>query len=528
MAAPVLASAAKKLATRLVVRKAAGSRKTRNLIVVVAILGLVSPVILLMGFSSMMMAMFGGAAGGAAQASTEDCAGLPPAGGDALAPAAGLKGPSARGVVSSPSQLSEEQLLNAKTIVEVGQRLRVPEYGWVIALATAMQESTLRNLDYGDRDSLGLFQQRANWGSVAERTDPVTSSQFFYNGGSAADGVSEAGLLDIPDWQTMSVAEAAQAVQISAFPSAYAKWEPLARALVEQLGGGVVPGGGCGYPPPGLQCPPTPWPDRAEGLSPDALLVLNCTYQQFPQFKTFYTIGQRPSGGDGDHANGRAVDAMLPYGNYKSAEAKAFGWKVANWARSNADRLGVKYIIFDAKIWSVARNPEGWRPYKHYTGCTTDTCLHYDHVHISVFGNAASLPATGEWVLPVPPASYHLTARFGQCGGNWSNCHTGLDFAAPIGTPVRSAAQGKVVFAGWNGSYGNAIKVDHGNGVVTTYSHLSSFSQGVLGKTVIPGQTIAAVGSTGNSTGPHLHFEVRRDGTPVDPEQWLKDHGVTP
>jgi hypothetical protein len=132
-----------------------------------------------------------------------------------------------------------------------------------------------------------------------------------------------------------------------------------------------------------------PWPDLAKGLKPDALLVLNCTYQQFPSFKTFHTIGSRPSGGDGDHAGGRAVDAMLPYGNYKSAEAKAFGWKVANWARDNADRLGVKYIIFDKKIWSVARNPEGWRPYSHYTGCSTDTCLHYDHVHISVIGNSA-------------------------------------------------------------------------------------------------------------------------------------------
>jgi hypothetical protein len=285
--------------------------------------------------------------------------------------------------------LSPERLDNARTIVAVGQKLRVPEYGWVVALATAMQESTLQNLNYGDRDSLGLFQQRANWGTVSERTDPVTSAQFFYNGGSAADGVSEAGLLDIPEWQQMSVAEAAQAVQISAFPSAYAKWEPLARDLVAQLGGGAIPGGGCGYPPPGLECPPTPWPDLANGLSPDALLVLNCTYQQFPSFKTFHTIGSRPSGGDGDHAGGRAVDAMLPYGNYKSAEAKAFGWKVANWARDNADRLGVKYIIFDKKIWSVARNPEGWRPYSHYTGCSTDTCLHYDHVHISVIGNSA-------------------------------------------------------------------------------------------------------------------------------------------
>jgi cell wall-associated NlpC family hydrolase len=124
--------------------------------------------------------------------------------------------------------LDVEQVGNAQTIVAVGRAHQVPAYGWAIALATAMQESTLHNLDHGDRDSVGLFQQRTPWGTLDARTDPVRSATMFYTGG---DG-GQPGLQQIAGWEQMSLTEAAQAVQRSAFPGAYARWETLARKLL--------------------------------------------------------------------------------------------------------------------------------------------------------------------------------------------------------------------------------------------------------------------------------------------------------
>ncbi len=120
--------------------------------------------------------------------------------------------------------LDAEQLANAQTIVAVGRALRVPSKGWVIALSVALQESTLRNLPYGDRDSIGLFQQRDAWGSRAERLDPATASKMFFTGGRGG----QRGLLSVPGYLNLPVTRAAQAVQVSAFPDAYAKWEGLA------------------------------------------------------------------------------------------------------------------------------------------------------------------------------------------------------------------------------------------------------------------------------------------------------------
>lgn len=120
------------------------------------------------------------------------------------------------------------QVGNAAVIVAVGARMGVPERGRVVAVATAMQESRLRNLDYGDRDSLGLFQQRPSqgWGTPAQVTDPTYAATRFYRG-----------LLGVPGWQVMSVNGAAQAVQRSGLPDAYGQHEPAARAVVAAVRG---------------------------------------------------------------------------------------------------------------------------------------------------------------------------------------------------------------------------------------------------------------------------------------------------
>lgn len=123
--------------------------------------------------------------------------------------------------------LSSEQVDNVATIVSVAESEGVGERGQTVAIATAMQESRLRNLDHGDRDSVGMFQQRNAWGPRADRLDPEKSTTMFFTGGQAG----QPGLLDIDGWQDMSIAEAAQAVQRSAYPDAYAQHEQTARAL---------------------------------------------------------------------------------------------------------------------------------------------------------------------------------------------------------------------------------------------------------------------------------------------------------
>jgi murein DD-endopeptidase MepM/ murein hydrolase activator NlpD len=98
--------------------------------------------------------------------------------------------------------------------------------------------------------------------------------------------------------------------------------------------------------------------------------------------------------------------------------------------------------------------------------------------------------------------------------------HTGVDFAAPHGTPIRAAADGIVISASYLRGYGNTVILQHGGNMQTVYAHCSGFSVGA-GQTVKRGQVIASVGSTGYSTGPHLHFEVRLNGRPVNPRGWI-------
>lgn len=138
---------------------------------------------------------------------------------------------------SSVTPLTAEMAANAQIIIQVGRDLGVPDRGIVIALAAAMQESSMRNIDYGDRDSLGLFQQRPStgWGTPEQILNATHSARLFYGGPSNPNKGKTRGLLDIPGWQSMSLTQAAQAVQISAYPDAYAKWETSATAWLAQL-----------------------------------------------------------------------------------------------------------------------------------------------------------------------------------------------------------------------------------------------------------------------------------------------------
>lgn len=153
------------------------------------------------------------------------------AGGSYGAPGAGKYG---------GSRLNSEQLKNAAIIASVGSSMG--ERAIRVGLMTALQESTLRNLSGGDRDSVGLFQQRAPWGPFSARHNPRESAKMFFHGGRGG----QRGLDDIPDWQRLSNGAAAQRVQVSAFPGAYAKWSDEASAILGSLKAGGGGGGGGG------------------------------------------------------------------------------------------------------------------------------------------------------------------------------------------------------------------------------------------------------------------------------------------
>ena len=118
------------------------------------------------------------------------------------------------------------------------------------------------------------------------------------------------------------------------------------------------------------------------------------------------------------------------------------------------------------------------------------------------------------------PVSGIITSRFGAISSIRSSAHTGLDIATSRGTAVKAAASGTVTFSGWKGSYGNLLVITHSNGIQTYYGHCDKLYVSA-GTSITQGQTIAAVGSTGNSTGPHLHFEIRVNGIAYNPQNYL-------
>jgi Peptidase family M23 len=461
-------------------------------------------------------------------ASGVDCL---PAGGGLQASTASLSS------ASSSASLDPVQLGHAQEIVRAGEQRRVPSYGVVVALAVALTESRLRmlandgkgsdlrpeqrgvsaSLEYphdgvgSDHGSVNAFQQQwPAWGSMDELMSMDVSAGKFYSA-----------LLQVPGWQELPLTVAAQRVQRSAFPDAYAPWEPLARTLFARFAGA---GNSCLGPGHGLTCPPTGLAAE-DGMTPDALRVLRCAHQQFPAVKDW--IGNYLPSGPSDHANGRAVDVMIP--NWQTASGTAYGWTLATWVRRHAAQLGVRYVIFHDHIWSVLRNAEGWRTYRNpevaAAGDGTPSQRHLNHVHVSVLGNAAGETGPAEVTLPVG-GLYRLGAGFSACGQTVVDCHTGLDFLVPKGTDVVAAAKGRVTFVGRGGQYGLLTRVSHGGGVQTWYAHLSR-QIAAVGEKVTVGQVIGLSGS-GSGTGPALHFEVRAGGTPTDPAVWLQAHGLDP
>ncbi|WP_425560432.1 M23 family metallopeptidase [Luedemannella flava] len=280
--------------------------------------------------------------------------------------------------------LTAEQVRNAAIVIQVGQQLRVPARGWVIAIATALQESSLSNLPHlgrrNDHDSIGVFQQRPSqgWGTVAQLSDPAYQARKFYEK-----------LLKVRSWQTLALTVAAQRVQVSAYPDAYAKHEARAADIVDALTGGA------------------------------ARSVINAAAQR----------------------------CAAP------GEIAASGW---------------------------------------------------------------TIPLKG----PIS-SGYRTVSRPG---------HNGVDIAVSKGTDVHAAAGGVVLTAVCNAHVGVRpyscnidggifvkgcgwyVDIEHAGGVITRYCHMQERPFVVAGQQVTAGQVIGKSGSSGNSSGPHLHFEVHLNG----------------
>jgi hypothetical protein len=228
--------------------------------------------------------------------------------------------------------------------------------------------------------------------------------QAFYG---VASHTNNPGLLDIKGWQSMTVTQAAQAVQRSAYPDAYAQWEPLAREIVSKVGASAAPAPPSPTPSPspspaGGDCAPLENPHSHVGRDASG----SCEHCFNPQLKfvveklkcAFPPIGKAcgtyPSSSSTSDHPGNAADCEPtgnPIGMCPDATEKAAGWEAAKWLRKHATALGISYVIFDAKIWSRAHDSEGWRQYNGYSqgGCTTANRVvtdgHYDHIHISMY-----------------------------------------------------------------------------------------------------------------------------------------------
>jgi hypothetical protein len=260
--------------------------------------------------------------------------------------------------------LDREQARNAATVAAVAGERGVSQRGLLVAYATAYQESDLRNLDYGDRDSLGVFQQRPSqgWGTAEEVRDVRYAAGRFFDE-----------LATVP-YEDLSVTEAAQAVQRSGFPDAYAKHEGDARTLAAAFSGAAPAAVSCRVTHGALESERV----RDSGFTPRARTVRQEVRSVFgPLPATTY----RTAAGDGVHDRGLAVDLFVPMADGRGS---AEGWALAHWLVANADRLAVATVIYDDRLWTAARSGEGWREYRHPSGSTTVTDRHLDHVHVDV------------------------------------------------------------------------------------------------------------------------------------------------
>jgi hypothetical protein len=250
-------------------------------------------------------------------------------------------------------RLDLEQAEVAATITAAAERRNLPARAVSIALAAGKQESGLRNLDYGDRDSLGVFQQRPSqgWGTPRQVTNPAYAANRFYDA-----------LLNVPQWQGITINDAAQSVQRSDFPNHYAKHEAAARSIASAL---------TGYSPATFSCVVRHSPMAAQqvgrnGLTPRAAQVGRLTERGLGTAVVGVAAADAAQtaspGGVGGLAaeQGRAL-TIAPAG--AGQERIRAGWMIAHWLVAHADTWGVERISFDDRTWQAGRSRHGWEDY---------------------------------------------------------------------------------------------------------------------------------------------------------------------
>ena len=231
--------------------------------------------------------------------------------------------------------LDPDQMANAATIAGIAVRRGLPPHAATIALATAMQESKLRNLEFGDRDSLGLFQQRPSqgWGTVQQVRDPVHATNAFYDR-----------LVKVRGYRTLEVTSAAQRVQRSGYPEAYAVHEADARALASVL---------TGQSPAGVTCQLRAARADAGGKVEDEPAAA-----RQKALKAVQEALARESAG----AVVQTVDASRGLRLVPRPSDPKRSWALASWSVASAQRFGISRVYADGRVWRRSRPDAGWQP----------------------------------------------------------------------------------------------------------------------------------------------------------------------
>lgn len=254
-----------------------------------------------------------------------------------------VRGPGQNG---TPFTLQPEQAVNAATIEAVGSARGLPERAVTIALATAMQESGLRNIDFGDRDSLGLFQQRPSqgWGTGEQIQDPVYAAGKFYDH-----------LVTVPGYSRLPLTVAAQRVQKSGFPQAYAKHEPDAALLAAALTGRSSAAFSCTA-------------RTASSTTGDVAQVRKKLTREFGADVLPHTrAAERGSGNGGASRQGTgagdATTLEVPVRAVQTDGGDARrGWELAHWAVAHATELHIAQVSHAGRVWSASDSDGAWRP----------------------------------------------------------------------------------------------------------------------------------------------------------------------
>lgn len=440
--------------------------------------------------------------------------------------------------VTAP-QLSDQQRKNAQIILGVAKSIGLPDWVGTFSVAVAYHESGLINLPSGDGASVNLFQQTDVYGSVQQRMDPIWAATMFMKGGPGANGSKISGLIDIPNWESYAdgnnwdrLAIAIQRPSESAYYSSAHNIRDNIAKIKLWLGNGTTLAGSSGVQQvSALNCRPSgsaistlltaarsqvglayTWPDTAGGSG-------------FTQWVYKSSQVDLPLGVEEQKKKASAVDG----GKWSPADGQdAYARMLSKLQPGDLLFVGSSRVMLYVGNGNVMRNePSG----KALAVQSVSSVVHQSETVEAArvqLPDVASQAGVGGWAFPLANL-----AETSPCGPRWGKLHAGQDYGVPVGTPVMVIGNGTVAQTQTtvqSGGYGNRVVVSHGkiNGVdiVSTYNHLDAIKV-VVGQEVTKGTVVGLSGNTGDSTGPHLHAEVKEGSTFVDLPKFVSSGGLT-